>query len=160
MLTLRGLQRKVKRLTRAIREPTTNRHLEHEEPRALPIVVRKVGGLRLQICEDGLNRRAELSGLAAAFPASTGMLTFRKNRIGDLLTVSVSGSFWLTLGRRTASNASPWAAGARSGGCAPDGEKKRQLPDCNDPAGDPPDPNHGPRHLPAARLGIHARATL
>jgi hypothetical protein len=62
-------------------------HLEKNEPRALPVVVGKINGLRLQICQNGLDGCAELSGLRRRVPDSTGMLTFSKNRMIHLLTV-------------------------------------------------------------------------
>src|SRR5664279_1638223 len=43
-------------------------HLDKNEPRALAIVVRKINRLRLQICQNGLDRRAELSGLRSRVP--------------------------------------------------------------------------------------------
>ena len=38
-------------------------HLEKNERRALTVAVGKIDSLRLQIRQNGLNRRAELSGL-------------------------------------------------------------------------------------------------
>jgi hypothetical protein len=38
-------------------------HLEKNERRSLTVAVRKIDGLRLQICQDRLNGSAELTGL-------------------------------------------------------------------------------------------------
>ena len=64
-------------------------HLEKNERRSLTVVVGKVTGLGLQICQNGLDGRAEPPAFAAAFPNSTGMLTFSKNLMIHLLTVWV-----------------------------------------------------------------------
>jgi hypothetical protein len=47
-------------------------HLEKNEPRALTVVVRKIDGLRFQICQNGLDGRAELSGLRGRVPGLNG----------------------------------------------------------------------------------------
>ena len=46
-------------------------HLEKNERSSLTVAVGKIDGLRLQICQYGVDSRAELSAFAAAFPDST-----------------------------------------------------------------------------------------
>jgi hypothetical protein len=43
-------------------------HLEKNETRPLTVVIRKIDGLRLQICQNGLDGRAELSGFRGRVP--------------------------------------------------------------------------------------------
>jgi hypothetical protein len=63
-------------------------HLEKSERRSLTVAVgKKIDGLRLQIFQNGLDGRAEFSGLAAAFPDSTGIFTLSKNRMVYLLMI-------------------------------------------------------------------------
>jgi hypothetical protein len=47
-------------------------HIEKNERRSLTVAVRKIDGLRLQICQNGLDRRAELSGLRRCVPGLNG----------------------------------------------------------------------------------------
>jgi hypothetical protein len=60
-------------------------HIEKNKRRSLTVAVRKIDDLRLQICQNGLDRGVELAGLRRCVPDSTGMLTFSKNRMLYLL---------------------------------------------------------------------------
>jgi hypothetical protein len=62
-------------------------HLEKNESHALTVVVGKIDGLRLQICRMDWMVAPSFPAFAAAFPDSTGMLTFSKNRMLYLLTI-------------------------------------------------------------------------
>src|ERR687892_533244 len=58
-------------------------HLEKNEPRALTVVVRKIDGLWLQICQNGLDGRAEFSGLGGRVPGFNGNVDLQQKTHGS-----------------------------------------------------------------------------
>src|SRR4026208_875364 len=57
-------------------------HVEKDERRALTVIVGEIDGLRLQICQYGLDGRAEGSGLRGRVAGLNGNVDFQKKSHG------------------------------------------------------------------------------
>src|ERR671919_2288638 len=58
-------------------------HLKKNEPGALTVVVRKIGGFWLQLCQNGLDDRAELAGLRGCVPRFNGNVDLQQKTHGS-----------------------------------------------------------------------------